>query len=842
MSARQRGCSTAPITTVGLVAALAVGLWCARRERVPSSDEVVAPTPSTSAVAAGADAAATARSRGAASEARTPADSASASRLQPATPVPGARTARSVEVEVRCALDREPLGGARVWLRHSGMSDEPDAQEAQRRGWPTYLAAWATSVVAGADGRTRIDGVVGTPQLVATWEHLQGASRAPLNDGGFATVLLAPRFEPELRIVDACGAPAIGAKLRYADAARPERNFEISIEQSRFPLVNHIDIARGHEVWLHATPFGGPAQAFRLDRNLLVENPTTLVLANTGQLEVRVVGLPPSGALPQRMKFELGLATEQAQSRGGRVRALGGTFAGRTYHGTLVDGRATCAAIAPGLELVVGVDVPGIIGPRPHVRCAGPAHAGEVAVVDVPIAAWAVLGGRALDGDGRAITSSSLRVEWDGGWAIDTDAAGRFAVPISRAADESDMRVLELRHRSYRALVDLPPLSARDIDLGDVVFAPATTLASGRVVDRDGRAIVGATVKARVEGAAIAETDTAAGGQFELRAFAPQPRFEVCAEHAAFLANCVDAELGARDLVLALDPGSWLRARVLLDGPQVGPLMLRLARVGEEATAGVGLESGDDFEASAPDSMGPRERTYSWPGLAAGTYALGVRLAGDRPDERIPLASEHARIALALGEQRTIEIDLRGRVTSVRVRVLGDDGTALPGATVNGAEVDEDGRASLSASSPQPEIEAACHGWLTQRVVLPAEEREHEIRLTRATAIRFVLSAPAISEGERLEWYAIDRADPRRAQYQVLSDRTAAEVSWLPDRAGRFAIEAAVIRRNRYVARVALDPPVELDVAAGDAPRTVQLRITQAALDQARKQLEANQK
>lgn len=747
------------------------------------------------------------------------------------------QTPRDVEVEVQESSGREPLAGARVWLRHPEMSDEPDAVEVKRLGWPAYLAAWATPYVVGADGRVRIAGVVGTPQLVATWEHLLGAVRAPLNDGGFTSIRLSPSFEPELCIVDALGAPAIGAELRYSNAARPERNFELSLTQPRYPLANHVDIARGHDVRLRVTPFGGTAQEFQLDKRFLVEEPTTLVLANTGQLEIRVAGLPPSGPLPHAMKFEVGLATEQASSRGRGERAFGRSFAGRTYHGTLVDGSAICAAISPGLELVVGVDAPGMIGPRPTVRCSGPARAGDVAIVDVPIAAWAVIGGRALDGDGRAITSSSLRVEWDGGWAIETDAAGRFAVPISRTAGESDTRVLEFRHRSGRAVVELPPLHAGDVDLGDVVLASATTLASGRVVGSDQRPIAHATVRARVENATIASTMTNGDGRFELRAFAPHPRFQIWAEHETHLPAGVDAELGARDIVLALDRGATLSVSVLVDGPQVGALIVGLKYAdADRAGEGVGWED-EPSDGSVPSSFGPRERTYSFTGLAPGVYALDVRLAGDRPGHRAQLASEHSRIALALGEQRTVEVDLRGVVTTVRVRVLADDGTALPGATVNGADADEYGRVRVSTSSPQPEVEVRCYGWLTRRAVLPAEDREHEIRLERSPSVRFAWSIPDLEGDDEFVWRAVDAANPTLLGC-IGSSRTAPD-PWLPARAGRFAIRAELRHRNGRGFGVALDPPVEVSIAAGDAPRTIQLRITQAALDAARVQRDA---
>lgn len=149
---------------------------------------------------------------------------------------------------------------------------------------------------------------------------------------------------------------------------------------------------------------------------------------------------------------------------------------------------------------------------------------------------YAVLAGRLVDGEGRAV-ARELRAELALQQApfarsgVYTCADGRFDLPVRLRAPLSGA-VLTLRadgeaegSRSLGARIDLPVLQPMQRgELGDVVLLPLPPLCSGDVVDDAGAAVANASIRVQVFGqrqgkpawfdAALSGTQTDADGRF----------------------------------------------------------------------------------------------------------------------------------------------------------------------------------------------------------------------------------------------------------------------------------------------------------------------------------------
>src|SRR6185436_19428011 len=80
---------------------------------------------------------------------------------------------------------------------------------------------------------------------------------------------------------------------------------------------------------------------------------------------------------------------------------------------------------------------------------------------------------------------------------VTADAEGRFEWTLDVACAPGERRELELRAKARKlsARIDLSrPFPPGRIDMGDVVLRPLPLVASGRVVDPEGRPVKGVTV------------------------------------------------------------------------------------------------------------------------------------------------------------------------------------------------------------------------------------------------------------------------------------------------------------------------------------------------------------
>jgi hypothetical protein len=749
---------------------------------------------------------------------------------------------RTIRVEVVEQHSSKPLPHALVWLRKPGMTDAPDPIEVERLGWARYLESWAEAHTADANGQIALRGVEGFPLIVASWFHLQGSGLAPAAEGSVLRVNAQSRFVPVVHIVDVLGTPATGVAHRFEGGSDGIRRIWSggSAADARIPLFPDkcAELALGRAITLEVRPFGGTWQSFALDRSFLVETPTALTLGETGQLEIRLVGAALAD-LPQSIPARVERFTE-------------GPLNGQSLECQLVDGYVRCAGVALGLDLEVAAEVPGFVGASPTVRCKGPLRAGEVVAVDIPLTPWATLSGRVLDASLQPIVNSSLRLDWaNRGDGVMTDAAGRIWIPLTERASETFKGKLGIRFRGGRADVDVPVGLRGAIDLGDIVLGASTVLASGRVVDVDGRPIAGADMEAsyrtgeaaepgtRSIGCANGQTD--ADGTFTLRGHGAAERLFVSATRVGFVASGLTCKRGASGLEIRMPPAATLIAELLVDEPE----QTRGVVLGLDWAALKGWTNGTDEFDLGFDGGGAREE---WTGLPAGLYDVHVRVRGTDPHAPPPqllAVQERLRgISIRQGETRHVEVDLRGLLGSVRVRVLSADGDALPLARVRlphgSIGVDADGRASITTFGADIAVAVECVGWFGERAQLVSGKPAREFRLQPAPAIRLRATAPPLEAGEQLDWSCVDSADPNE-HHAIRAGALESGERWYPPHAGRFEFRAS-LGRDRVGVYVALHPPVVLDVRSDMPDTQVELSCNQAGLEQARQALQKVQK
>ncbi len=296
------------------------------------------------------------------------------------------------------------------------------------------------------------------------------------------------------------------------------------------------------------------------------------------------------------------------------------------------------------------------------------------------------------------------------------------------------------------------PISG-DLDLGDVELTPPPLLCSGRVVDRTGEPVVGATVELRGIGWKVPLFDgkppplqrwstVDENGAFALFGQAADPSLSLVARRNGLISTKLDAVVaGSTGLTLALAPGGGLEATFRTDG-ELSPRWFE-AR----------LRSGAAGAAPASDPRRPnKEGLLAWPLLGAGVYDFELRftsIGADQPPLWSVPAITVAPLELTL-DPRLQQIDADRLIATTRVRAF------LPGgapATVGELFVKPEARerswrARLAAGSVlvpfmgegTPMVLVAS-GF--QAVLLAQIEGELDVKLEPAIAVTLVVRAAA---------------------------------------------------------------------------------------------------
>lgn len=249
-----------------------------------------------------------------------------------------------------------------------------------------------------------------------------------------------------------------------------------------------------------------------------------------------------------------------------------------------------------------------------------------------PVAAGAAqLSGRVVDERGQLVEGAALRLEVSGREraAENSDASGRFSFS-GLAAGRVTLAVVTGRHRPYRVEHEL--VAGQSLDL-EIVLSMGRALA-GRVVDRAGRPIAGASVGTSDDSAFAVTSDD--GGEFELLGLGEQPLTLFASKPGYAPRHERGVRPGARGVTLRLDPEAVLSGLVEW-APDI-----------EAATVSVcSFDSHFEREiCTARVLLRPSQAEFRLAGIAEGRHDLVVEI-GDREVAR-------SRVLARAGEVVTV--------------------------------------------------------------------------------------------------------------------------------------------------------------------------------------------
>jgi len=496
-----------------------------------------------------------------------------------------------------------------------------------------------------------------------------------------ANVELARRGAIQVDVVDAGGAPASEVALVCGVVApsAPER-FD-----ARLRTRTDAD----GSAWIERSELS--AGRLHVRAEILAATTSEVVLEPARSGERVVLQLPPTGSVRLRATDAQGRPTTAPVRFGLWARADGETKdiepLPRWIDAT--DGVAVLERVGLGLELRVLAGPEGQEAQGQRITASGPAFQGDERTIDVPLGApWPTVLARVLDDHGDPLRNELLGVEllWErpaapGAFGSDrsamrirTDGDGRARFPLRGTVARGSSRRLVLTHGDDVVCSAERDLSwnaapADEIDLGEIELRPQgggeVAWASGTVTDLAGHPVPDATVLVSAidaEGAPLrgpcSESEAEPDGRFVVTGAPIEGALSVRVVAPGFLRSAEEVVApGARGLSIRLRPAARWSARLLLDA-DVSPEDLVVVVITPERR----LRTIPASERIAID------------GLEPGRFDVEVRTrAGDWLVERregLVTSTEPP------SETPAEELDLRGRLTHLRLRLAEADGTA----------------------------------------------------------------------------------------------------------------------------------------------------------------------
>ena len=357
--------------------------------------------------------------------------------------------------------------------------------------------------------------------------------------------------------------------------------------------------------------------------------------------------------------------------------------------------------------------------------------------------------------DGRPLANQAIKVrflmsddqvDWRNEKQVRTDGDGRIRIALLPVAEEEQALAIAWARPGLNGLPELlarteleRPLRVGENDLGIVKLLAAPVLASGRVLDSEGRPISGATVvPQRRLGSAFdpqlqeVESDyersrlTDLSGAFTLTGAWEEPQLglEVYAE-GFFNTNLVVTP-GATDLVIKLATSFGITGRLIADpGVDVSLLVLDLEYLaapngpdGSEVVPGIGVDA--------------ETGRFTLDGAQPGQADLVIRAPSLRAEEGEILRIPGVQIGAALQDERLNPIDLRGRLFGCTLLVRSADSKPLqelqawPAANPSAVAYGWGGNVGLLSSEPIGEVVVFAFGCREARLT-PLHPRENVV-------------------------------------------------------------------------------------------------------------------
>lgn len=427
----------------------------------------------------------------------------------------GQRVAENTQTRVRVTHpDGSPFPGVRLVFLDRTQVRGWERQWDEGRARRTFIRSRGAGYESDEAGEVLIprtlSGVLCTrnPGLHGDWEW-QGS--APLGH----TLVVSSISDLHLRVEDSAGRP------RSAVAVVLERE----LEGDQLPVLSGMSTAPGGAVIFPALrrSLGDPAPGSRFTATFgfpCDDPPRVEFDALALPEEPLVLTLPPLGSLRVRVYNELGVVMDEVVDVSlGRIDSAG-VFQSSSNQ-RLIGGEVVFGHVGVGTRLAVVLR--GSRKRPAHVEeVSGPVSNGAEEIVTIKWEALhPVVVGRAVRDGGRVLSGQRGRYTLNqgqglmGGPPLTTDGEGRFRIVLSGSPEigmpgvvggtPDRQEAFELEAALFSVAGQAPyeaartfrvPDSAEEFDLGDLVFHMRPLLASGRVTDSEGAALLGVHVRA----------------------------------------------------------------------------------------------------------------------------------------------------------------------------------------------------------------------------------------------------------------------------------------------------------------------------------------------------------
>jgi Carboxypeptidase regulatory-like domain len=297
------------------------------------------------------------------------------------------------------------------------------------------------------------------------------------------------------------------------------------------------------------------------------------------------------------------------------------------------------------------------------------------ATVSLTVSDGGYVTGRIVDPEGRPLAGRARLLAFEERGlpsfaadllTVEARADGTFALgPLPLGA----LGISVSAPRHTQRLVDASvPATGRAVDLGDVALDPGLAI-RGRVRDREGAGIEGATVRALgrdVPVESVPEAESGPEGRFDLGGLRPG-RYRVSASAPGRAGTSVPAEAGGEPIEIVMDLGGAIAGRVVDadDAPAEGAEVFA-----EDRGDAAGPSS---YAQGRADEGGGR---FLLSDVAPGTYTLEVRAEGQG-------VAGLSGVRVAAGRPTDVGTLTLGRGGVFRGVVVDGEGRGIPGATVN---------------------------------------------------------------------------------------------------------------------------------------------------------------
>lgn len=673
-------------------------------------------------------------------------------------------------VRVVEAESKKPIPYADILFVDVGQLDEQavQARMAELRDIDALIEALATRYRAGADGSVRLPLPTREVWVAARKDPWFGMTQEQSIPSGGITIECQLSLSVAGRVVNEVGVPQAGipVDLLIGDEDRKDRVISIVTGEDGIARIRRLEMflrdAGRAQTALAIGGLLGMTVAQEFDLANPPSSPLELVLPPCGMVEVLVEdadGKP--WAVPAMVHLTIASPDQADENDADQNRGAGSSA-------FVKDGFAqfTPAGLGQIFHARASRADGSLIG---EMAGPGPLNAGDrVRLVVREFTGSSFVVGRVLGLDGKPLASARLGIEIEQrgpgrgssqGNNLRTDPAGRFRYQIEDpslpAGVKRTLTVSQNPRGSSGAAAkldlsyNLPP---GDVDVGDLRLGLAALVASGIVVDEEGRPVANAHVVMQQKvayGSAAeeyywnwiqgGEAFTLADGLFALHNDAEGDEFMISCRSADFWCEGVVTARGTGGLRLVLRRGGSLRGTLLVDeGMRVEDLRVELSIPG-----------------APPDPWGRNTAPVQKPGnfvlnvLPPGNYTL--RLRDNQSDFTFLELQGLAVVAgAACDDPRLNPLDARGRTASFMLRAQDAAGKPIPQFSVyvmeHGEEMTnfwtQDGEIRLPMTGRPVDLIIQSEGFL--RASVPGVSSDQTVTLRRAPSVRIQITNPGL--------------------------------------------------------------------------------------------------